>query len=176
MLATYLVALLGLLMLPISGRELLLFGIGSDKWMHVALFGGLAVLLRWNLRESRHALFVSVGATFAVAVATEVAQGFIAYRSAESWDVLAGLIGAILGALAADRILSSVTLQKLLGPVVVTTGLVVAVLFLSADVIGIGNSAQVGTLQIAGMTVGVLFALGGAQLNATSRRASDFRH
>ncbi len=175
-LAIYFAALLGLLMLPISGTEFGLLGIGSDKWIHVVLFGGLAVLLRWNLSESRHPLLISVGAAFAIIVATEVAQGLIAYRSAESWDVLAGLVGAILGAASADRILSSAALQKLLSPVVVTMGLMVGVFFLLADVIGVGNNAKFGILQIAGVILGALIALGGTQLNATARRVSTHRH
>lgn len=171
----YLAALFGLLMLPISGTQYKLLGIGFDKWMHIALFGGLAVLLRWNLAGYRQALLVSVGAACAIAAVTEVAQGLVAYRSAEFWDVVAGLIGAVLGAASADRILSSKALQNLLGPVVVTTGLMVAVFFLLADVIGVGNNARLGILQIAGITVGALIALGGAQLNAINRHVSDHR-
>lgn len=176
LLAIYLVALFGLIMLPISGTEFRLLGIESDKWIYVALFGGLAVLLRWNISERRHALFVSVAATFFVAAVAEVAHGLVDYRSAESWDVVAGLIGAVLGATGADRILSSEALRKLLGPVVAILGLMVGLFFLLADVIGVGNSAQVGTLQVAGMALGALIAVGGAQLSAISRRASNHGH
>jgi len=151
-------------------------GIGSDKWMHIALFGGLAVLLRWNLAGSRHALLMSLGAAFAIAIVTEVAQGLVAYRSAESWDVVAGLIGAILGATSTDRILSSVVLQKMFGPVVAILGMMVGLFFLLADVIGVGSSAQVGMLQIAGMILGALIVLGGVQLDALGRRTFDQRH
>lgn len=176
LLAMYLVALFVLLMLPISGTEVQLRGIGSDKLVHVALFGGLAVLLRWNLSEWRHALLVSIGIACFFAALTEIAQGFVGYRSAEWPDLLAGLIGAVLGATSADRILSSAALQKLLGPIVVFLGLMVGAFFLLADVIGVGNSNQLGYLQIAGMVIGALIAAGGTQLNAIGRRASDHRH
>lgn len=163
-------------MLPITGTGFQLFGIGFDKWMHVALFGGLAVLLRWNLAAHRQALIVSVGAAFVIAAVAEVAQGLVAYRSAEWWDLIAGLTGAFLGAVSADRVLSSETLQNWLGAVVAILGFMMGLFFLLADIIGVGKSAELGVLQIAGMTGGALIALGGAQLNAVIRRAPDHRH
>ena len=115
LLAIYLIALLVILMFPIPGSEYQLFSVGVDKWMHAALFGGLAVFLRWNLSADRHAVLVSVGAAFVVAVATELAQGLVVYRSAELLDLLAGLVGAILGAVSMNRILSSPMPEKRVG-------------------------------------------------------------
>jgi len=172
LLTMYLIALMGLLMFPIVGPEFRLLGIGSDKWVHVALFGGLAVMLRWNLSENRHALFVSISIALVVAVTTEVAQGLVAYRSAEFFDVLAGLNGAIIGAVSVDRILSSLALQKLLGLLVVVMGLVVGALFLLADVIGVGDRNQFGTLQIVGVVLGALIAVGGANVYSRGLRAT----
>lgn len=169
-LVMYVMALIGLLMFPLGGPDSRLLGVSSDKWMHVALFGGLAVLLRWNLSANRHAIFVSIGAAFAVAAATEIAQGLVAYRSAEFMDLVAGLLGAVLGAMITDRILLSAVVQRLLGPLVVILGLMIGAFFLLADVIGVGNSAQFGTLQIAGTVLGALIAMGGVRVYSIGLR------
>ncbi len=161
LLAIYLIALLGLLMFPIEGPNFRLLSIGADKWMHVALFGGLAVLLRWNLSANRHAVLVSVGAAFVVAVATEVAQSLVAYRSAELWDLLAGLLGAMLGAVSMNRIVSSPVPKKSVGLLVAILGVMVSALFVLADVIGVGKSNLFGTLQMAGTALGALITVGG---------------
>lgn len=164
LLAVYLIALLGLLMFPISGPKFWLFGIGTDKWMHFALFGGLAVLLRWNLSENRHVVFTAVGVAFVIAAATEIAQGLVAYRSAELMDLVAGLLGAMIGAASTDRILSSTVLQRLLGLLVAILGLMLGTFFLLADVIGVGDGGQFGIIQIAGMALGTVIAIGGVKV------------
>jgi hypothetical protein len=61
LLLTYLAALIGLLFFPIGGPDFRWLGLDSDKWMHIVLFGGLAVMLRWNLVEFRRAFLISVG-------------------------------------------------------------------------------------------------------------------
>ena len=157
----YLIALFGLLMFPIEGPTFRFLGIGTDKWMHVALFGGLAMMLRWNLSANRHAVFVAVGVAFVVAAATELAQGLVAYRSAEFMDLVAGLLGAVLGATAMNRVVSSPVLEKWIGLLVAVLGLMIGVFFLLADVIGVGTSNAFGTLQIAGMTCGAIIAARG---------------
>jgi glycopeptide antibiotics resistance protein len=169
-LAIYCVALLMLLLFPFAGPGFSLLGIESDKWMHFALFGGLAVLLRWNLSENRHAVFVAVGAAFVVAAATEVAQGLLAYRSAEFMDLVAGLLGTMFGATSTDRILSSTVLQRLVGLIVAVLGLMVGTFFLLADMIGVGDSGQFGPVQIAGLALGVLIAAGGVGVHVKGIR------
>ena len=161
LLAIYLIALIGLLIFPVAGPKLRLFGIGADKWMHIALFGGLAVFLRWNFSRNRHAIFFSVGVAFVVAVAIEIVQGLVVYRSAELWDLLAGFLGAMLGAVSMNRIMSSPEPEKSVGLLVCTTGLLVGALFLLADVIGVGSSNLFGTLQMSGTALGVLITVGG---------------
>lgn len=161
LLASYLIALLCLLMFPIAGPDFRLLGVGADKWMHIALFGGLAALLRWNLSASRHAILLSVAVAVVVAAATEVAQSLVAYRSAESWDLLAGLLGATLGAISMHRIVSSPVLAKLTGVLVAFLGLMVGTLFGLADVIGVGDSNSFGSLQVAGVVLGALITGGG---------------
>lgn len=161
LLAIYLIALCGLLMYPIAGPQVRLLSIGSDKWMHAALFGGLAMLLRWNLSANRAALIVSIGVAFCVAAATEIAQGLVAYRSADLRDLLAGLIGATLGAVSMSAFVSFVVLQKRIGLLVATLGLMVATFFGLADVTGVGKSSQFGALQMTGMGLGALIAAGG---------------
>lgn len=171
LLAAYLIALLGLLMFPIGGPGFRLLGIESDKWMHIALFGGLAVLLRWSFSENRHAILVSIGAAFVVATVTEIAQGLVGYRSAELWDLLAGFFGATLGATIVDQILLSPVLQKLFGLLVGMLGLMVGVFFLLADVIGVGDTSQFGLIQLAGMALGAVIASGGVKVYLTGLRA-----
>ena len=161
LLAIYLVALLVLLIAPIPGPEYRLLGIGADKWMHFALFGGLAVLLRWNLSTSRHAVFVCIGAASVVAGATEIVQSLVDYRSAELWDLLAGVLGATLGAVVTNQIVSSPVLQKIVGLLVVILGLILAAVFVFADLIGVGQSSPFGTLQIIGTALGALITAGG---------------
>ena len=161
LLAIYLIALLGLLMFPIGGSEYRLLGIRVDKWMHVALFGGLAVFLRWNLSTNRYAVFFSIGAASVVAAATEVAQGLVTYRSAELWDLLAGVLGATLGAVGMNRIVSSRVPDKLVGLIVAILGLMVGAIFVLADVIGVGTNDIFGTVQMVGAALGALITVGG---------------
>ncbi len=70
-----------------------------------------------------------------------------------------------------DRILSSLALQKLLGLLVFVMGLVVGAFFLLADVIGVGDRNQFGTLQIVGMVVSALIVVGGANVYSSGLRA-----
>ena len=173
LLAIYLIALLGLLMFPIAGPEYRLLGIGTDKWMHFALFGGLAVFLRWNLSANRHAVLVSVGVAFIVAAATEVAQGLVAYRSAELLDLLAGLLGAMLGAVSMNRIVLSAVPEKPVGLLVTALGLMVGALFLLADMIGVGTSNLFGTTQMAGTALGVFIIVGGVGVYVKGLRSES---
>ncbi len=129
LLALYFVALMGLLMFPFEGPNFRVIGVASDKWMHFALFGGLAVLLRWNLSTVQHSILMSIGLAFIVAAATEVAQGLVAYRSAEFFDLLASLIGAIVGAMIAHQIYMYPTAQKLIGAVTIALGLMIGSFF-----------------------------------------------
>lgn len=160
-LAIYLIALLGLLLFPISGPVFRFLDIPADKWMHLALFGGLAVFLRWNLSANRHVVLVSIGAAFVVAAATEAAQGLLAYRSPELWDLLADLLGATLGALAMNRIVSSPVLVKMAGLLVAALGVAIGTFFVLADVIGVGYNSLFGPTQMVGTALGVLITVGG---------------
>ena len=68
---------------------------GSDKLAHVGIFLLLALTTRW--RFGRGLALVA-----AYAVASELAQGYLLPdRSGDAWDVLADLVGAGLGWLAA---------------------------------------------------------------------------
>ena len=161
LLAIYLIALLGLLMIPFSGPENDLFGIETDKLVHVVLFAGLAMLLRLNLTAKQHAVMLSIAAAFVVVVATEAAQGLVKYRSAELMDVLAGFLGATLGAVGMNRIVSSPVFEKWVGVLVIILGLMVGALFLLADVIGVGDRSVFGLVQMAGMALGAVMAARG---------------
>ena len=174
-LAAYMIALLGLLLFPLVGPGFSFLGIESDKWMHIVLFAGLAILLRWNLSARRHPLFASFAVGFAVAAATEVAQGLVAYRSAEFLDLVAGMFGTVLGATIGDRILLSPFVRRLLGLLVVMLGLMVSALFLMADVIGIGDNKQFGLTQLGGMVLGATITFGGVKVYLTGLRGGSRR-
>lgn len=69
-----------------------------DKLAHVGLFAGLGAVLYWNLvitiRRVAGPLSVVLAAT--VAGLIELLQDPLAYRSAEWWDFLAGVAGALV--------------------------------------------------------------------------------
>ena len=78
---------------------------GADKVVHAALFGLLAATTRWRFGP------VAVGfvAVAAYAVASEVAQAvLLTSRSGDAYDVVADLLGAVVGWLVAGRLLSRV--------------------------------------------------------------------
>jgi glycopeptide antibiotics resistance protein len=175
MLGVYMISLIILLISPIEGPGFRFLGIQSDKWMHILLFGGLAVLLRWNFSRNHQAWLLAVGTALAIAIAAEIAQGLVAYRSAELWDVVAGLIGAVLGATGIGKFLSSPTLQTLLGPLIVALGLMIVALFLFADVIGVGDPRRFGWLQMTGTALGALIAMGGARVYSAGMRTAIHR-
>jgi hypothetical protein len=164
LLTIYLIAMCVLLLSPIDGPSYKFLGIGADKWMHVALFGGLAALFRWNLLANHRALVTSVGAAFFVAALAELVQGLATHRSADLWDLLAGLLGAMLGATSMNRIVSPSAPEKLVGLLTTILGLMVAVLFVFADVIGVGKNNNFGAVQISGMVLGALVVAGGIRL------------
>ena len=171
-LVIYLVALTCLLTIPIGGAEFHLLGIRSDKWMHVALFGGLAFLLRWNLSEQQGPLYASVGVALLVVVATEIGQGLLVHRSAEILDLVAGSFGAVLGAMIADCIMISRAVHRLLGVLVVVLGSMLMTLFLFADAIGVGDGSQFGITQLVGMTLGGMIATGGVKVYLGALRST----
>jgi len=175
LLLIYVTALIGLLFFPIGGPDFRWLGLDSDKWMHFVLFGGLAVMLHWNLVEFRQAFLISVGVASIFAASTELVQAPLVHRSAEFQDFLAGLLGALLGGAFAHFVLSSVTLQRLLGLIVSMLGIMIGILFLVADLIGIGDADRVGMIQIGGMAFGGLIALGGARMQLREMRSRSHR-
>ena len=175
LLLIYVTALFGLLFFPIGGPDFRLLGLDSDKWMHAVLFGGLAVMLHWNLVEFRQAFLISVGVASIFAASTELVQAPLVHRSAEFQDFLAGLLGAVLGGAFAHFVLSSVTLQRLRGLMVSMLGIMIGILFLVADLIGMGDADRVGMIQIGGMAFGGLIALGGARMQLREMRSRAHR-
>ena len=162
LLIIYLIAILALLLLPVSEPHFRLLHIKSDKWMHVALFGGCALLLRWNLGPRRWASLLSIVSTVFIAAAMEVAQGFTTYRDAEWADVLAGGIGAVLGVIAMNRILASPKPDRSAGALVVLLGIMIVAASVLADVFGPSSRAHFGPIQVAGTVLGALLVVGGA--------------
>ena len=175
LLLIYLTALIGLLFFPIGGPDFRWLGLDSDKWMHMVLFGGLAIMLRWNLVEFRRAFLISVGVASIFAASTELVQAPLVHRSAEFQDFLAGSLGALLGGAFAHFVLSSVYLQRLLGLIVSMLGIMIGILFLVADLVGIGDPSRFGMIQIGGMAFGGLIALGGASMQLREMRGRSHR-
>jgi hypothetical protein len=177
LLAAYLVALWALLLSPVPGMGFRFLDVGADKWMHFALFGGLAVVLCWNLSRIPQSTWLAVFIAFVVAVATEIAQGLIAFRSADVWDLLAGLFGAVVGAVCMGRILQSSAPKKMAGVQLAIMGLVLGTLCVAADVIAVGTSSVFGTIQLAGTVLGAVVAVGGVWIYRSAlvaeRRYSD---
>lgn len=161
LLLIYLAALFSLLVLPISEPKFFLLGIKSDKWFHVALFAGLAMLLRWNFAGRVRPSVESIIAATAVAFAIEVIQALINYRSAEWLDLLAGALGAVIGAATMRRILHSRRPDHSVGVLVATLGMMIIVFSVLADLIRFGSHVDFGPRQFAGTVLGFLILVGG---------------
>lgn len=157
-------------MLPIGGPSQGFLGVGADKWMHIALFFGLAALIRWNWYSRRYGILASLVLACLVAVLTEAAQSLVAYRSADMWDLVAGFLGASLGAVCMNPIVSSPVPERWAGLFVVVLGSMVSGLFILADMIGVGTSSLFGTTQILGTVLGSLLILGGVMIYARGSR------
>jgi VanZ family protein len=164
LLLIYLIALFGLLFFPITGPKLTLFGIHSDKWVHIALFGGLGMLLRWNFSRKPNPSLMSVAVAVLIIAATEIGQSFVSYRSAEWADALAGLIGTIAGILVMNRILLSASPEKFIGLFVSLLGMMIIVLAVFADVIRDRVRDEFGPFQAAGILLGLLVVVGGVRV------------
>lgn len=69
-----------------------------DKVAHVLLFGGLGAVLYWNLKISlsRGVGAAALAVSALVAALIEALQGPLPDRSAELWDFIAGVAGALL--------------------------------------------------------------------------------
>ncbi len=99
LIAVYVVALLALTLAPMPGSvyppSL------TDKLVHFLLFGGLALLIHWNLVSQSVIARVLAATTLSVlaAGAIELAQGVLPYRAADVLDLTAGAVGAVAGAL-----------------------------------------------------------------------------
>jgi hypothetical protein len=63
----------------------------------------------------------------------------------------------------------------LLGLLVVILGLMVGTFFLLADMIGVGDGGQFGTVQLAGMALSALIAAGGGWVYLTGLRGGSGR-
>ena len=175
LLSTYVVAILVLFLLPMSVPGVRIVGIGGDKWTHVALIGGLAILLRWKFVGSSHPALRSIVIATLLAAFVEVAQIFVAYRSADWRDLVAGIIGSLLGVSAMHHILRSPSPEKSVGTIAAALGTVIIACSLLAD-FGIRRSHhyhhqhQFGPYQIAGVLLGLLVVAGGVHLYRTRVR------
>ncbi len=84
---------------PRSGGDGLFYG--SDKVVHLVLFGLLAATTRWRFGAVTTALV----AVAAYAPVSELVQGLLlTTRSGDPWDVLADLVGVAGGWLLARRL------------------------------------------------------------------------
>jgi VanZ family protein len=96
LLIAYIVGLLAVTLAPVPGS--VYPPSGFDKLVHVGLFGGLAFLIMWNLNSWRRITVVeALSLTVVAAILIEVLQGMLPFRNADTWDLLAGTVGALLG-------------------------------------------------------------------------------
>jgi VanZ family protein len=162
LLAIYLIAVLGLLLLPISVPKYAVLGIKADKLVHIALFAGMAALMRWNISRKRYASILSLAFVLFVILFTEAAQSFMIYRSGDWGDVIAGSIGALIGVVVMNRIMSSASPEKLIGVLVSILGGMIITLSLFVDLIRQHGQHEFGPAQIIGTALGVILVAGGA--------------
>ncbi len=95
--AAYLIGLLVITLAPLPSRAFELAS-GSDKLVHFGLFAGFGVLLYWNMYSSRRpTLMTVVGLTAVVAALIEVFQTPLPFRSGDVWDLVWGVVGALVG-------------------------------------------------------------------------------
>ena len=96
-LAAYLIGLLAITLAPLPSRAFELAS-GSDKLVHFGLFAGFGVLLYWNMYSSRRPTLITVvGLTAVVAALIELFQTPLPFRSGDVWDLLWGVVGALVG-------------------------------------------------------------------------------
>lgn len=96
-LAAYVATVLGATLTPLSSGA---YGAvaGFDKLVHIALFGGVAMGLHWNLNSVRHPNPIGVILfTTVFAGLVELIQSGLSYRSGDLWDLWAGTFGAVVG-------------------------------------------------------------------------------
>ena len=102
LLITYAIALLVLTLAPMPDAGGL--PTNFDKFIHVGMFGTLAVLVHWNLipaiRPRRAATLAAITAIL-TAVLIEILQNPLPYRDGDLGDLGAGSVGGLLGAVAA---------------------------------------------------------------------------
>jgi VanZ family protein len=71
---------------------------GLDKLVHGALFAGLAFLLHRELRGRPGSPLLAAGLATLTAALIELVQQPLPYRSGDARDLLAGMLGAVVGA------------------------------------------------------------------------------
>lgn len=108
-LATYIVGMLALMLMPMPPTPSYLPG-DFDKIVHVVLFFVLAALAYWSgVGERRPSVTLIVVACAALAAAIEIVQSLVGYRTGDPKDFVAGTLGAVAGAFAARFALGSAT-------------------------------------------------------------------
>lgn len=91
---------------PLSGGVYRPFS-DFDKLVHVGLFAGVAFLMLWAEKSGLDpgpATVIVV--TAALAGLIELIQGVLPFRAMDGWDFLAGVVGAVIGAVAQIAIAS----------------------------------------------------------------------
>jgi VanZ family protein len=102
-LAGYVAAMLAALLLPVPDAPSYVPGV-LDKVAHVGLFFGFAVLAAWTAgrERGRRMLGAFVWASVFAAL-VEVLQALLPYRSGDPVDLVAGIAGALVGAVLGAR-------------------------------------------------------------------------
>jgi hypothetical protein len=106
-LACYVAGLLVLTLAPLPGTAYRLASAqGFDKAVHTVLFGGFAAALYWSrLGGAAPGWWRVVGPSAGLAALVELLQAPLPYRTADVWDFVWGVLGALVAYLAARRVL-----------------------------------------------------------------------
>ena len=169
LLAAYTIALFALMIVPMDVPERSVLGVGSDKWVHAALFGGLVVILQWNFAATPHPALLSVAGACLVAAGIEAVQALVVYRSGDFADFVAGAFGAVLGTVGMHRVVSSDFPERVIGLIVALVGLIVGAVFVSADAIGLSRNGVFGWKQIIGTALAAIIVMLGIGLYVCSK-------
>jgi VanZ family protein len=106
-LACYVAGLLTLTLAPLPQTAYRLASAqGFDKAVHTTLFGGFAAVLYWSrLPGTAPGLWGVVGASAGLAALVELLQAPLPYRTADVWDFVWGVVGALVAYLVVRRVL-----------------------------------------------------------------------
>ena len=82
-----------------SGGVKLFFFPHQDKLMHLSAYGFLCASYFWAMKFSwkiNNSIYKAAILSFSLGVLLEVIQGYLSYRTADFWDIIANFLGIII--------------------------------------------------------------------------------